>query len=565
MKKFSAFEYKRPDVETTKREFSILLKEFVQANTAQKQSVVMEKINELRNGIDSMSALCRIRHTVNTTDEFYDKENQFFDQSEPLFLELVFEYYKVLVASKFRKELQEKNGIQLFNIADSTIKSFSPEIIGEMQQENTLRSEYSKLVASAKILFEGEERNLSQLKAFFQSKQRAVRKSAYEAHSKFFSDNRAQFESIFDQLVKVRTQMAKKLGYENFTKLGYMRLNRSDYDAKMVANFRKQVEKEIVPLTISLVERQRKRLGLQSMKYYDEALQYLSGNAKPKGTPEWIIENGKKMYKELSSETDVFFTFMTDYELFDLLAKKGKASGGYCSFVGEYKAPFIFSNFNGTSADIDVLTHEAGHAFQMYCSANYEILEYRFPTYEACEIHSMSMEFFAYPWMNLFFGEDEAKYKFIHFTDALEFLPYGVAVDEFQHYVYANPDATSEERNTQWRAIEKKYLPFRDYEENRFLESGGFWYRQAHIFDVPFYYIDYTLASVCAYQFWVKMNENRGKAWEDYLRLCKAGGSKSFLGLVELANLKSPFEKGTVQSIIPQISKWLNEVDDSKF
>ncbi len=385
-----------------------------------------------------------------------------------------------------------------------------------------------------------------------------------EAKYGFFKEKEADLDRIYDELVKVRTKIAKKLGYKNFVELAYARMKRADYDAEMVKGFRKQVLENIVPEATALRERQRKRLGLDKLYFYDEALAFNSGNAIPKGNPEWIIENGAKMYSELSPETEEFFNFMVDNELMDLVNKKGKAGGGYCTYIADYRSPFIFSNFNGTSGDIDVLTHEAGHAFQVYSSRDYELPEYHFPTFEACEIHSMSMEFFTWPWMDLFFKEDTEKYKFNHLMSALTFIPYGVTVDEFQHEVYENPDMTPAERKAKWRKIEKKYLPHRDYDGNDYLERGGFWYQQGHIFGTPFYYIDYTLAQICSLQFWKKSRENRDAAWNDYLTLCKAGGSRSFLELVELANLISPFKDGCIHSVMGPIKEYLDSVEDSK-
>lgn len=562
MLKFKDYKYERPDMESLKENFSVLIKEFNDAESFEKQDEIMKKINELRSDFESMMELVMIRHTIDTTDEFYAQEQEFVDENMPHYEGVISEYNKALVESKYREQLEEKWGKQLFTLAEMKLKTFSPEIIEDLQQENKLISEYTKLSASAKIMFEGEERNLSQLGPFVQSKDRDMRKRAAEAVAKFFEDNESEFDRIYDELVKVRTRIAKKLGYDNFVELGYSRMLRSDYNSDMVANYRKQVLEYIVPVAGELKERQMNRLNLDELKFYDESLQFLTGNAIPKGDPDWILNNGKKMYKELSDETNEFFTFMVDHELLDLVSKKGKAGGGYCTYISKYKSPFIFSNFNGTSGDVDVLTHEAGHAFQAYRSRGYEVPEYGFPTYEACEIHSMSMEFFTWPWMKLFFEEDETKYKFAHLSGALTFIPYGVTVDEFQHFVYENPDATPEERKQAWREIEKKYLPHKDYGENDFLNRGGFWFRQSHIFQMPFYYIDYTLAQVCAFQFWVKANENREKAWSDYLTLCNAGGSLSFLGLVELANLKNPFEDGCIKSVIPSIKDWLDNVDD---
>ncbi|MBW9157863.1 M3 family oligoendopeptidase [Clostridium tagluense] len=562
--KFTEMQYKRPDMKELVVNFTQLLTEFNTCASFDDANSIMVKINDLRGDLESMEELVGIRHTIDTTDAFYEGEQDFIDENMPIYQGLVAKYYGALINSKFRPELEEKWGKQLFNMATLNIKTFSPEIIEDLQMENKLSSEYTKLIASAKIMFEGEERTLSQLTPFRLSTDRDMRKRANEAKYDFFSENETKLDEIYDGLVKVRTKIAKKLGYENFVQLGYDRMLRSDYNAEMVANYRKQVEEVIVPMATKLRERQCKRLDLAHLYYYDEGISFKSGNAKPHGNPGWIVNNGKKMYEELSKETGEFFNFMINNELMNLESKKGKAGGGYCTFIGKYKSPFIFSNFNGTSGDVDVLTHEAGHAFQAYCSRNYAVPEYNFPTNEAAEIHSMSMEFLTWPWMNLFFEEEELKYKFNHLSEALLFLPYGVTVDEFQHFVYNNPEASPTERKLAWREIEKKYLPHRDYAGNDYLERGGFWYQQGHIFGSPFYYIDYTLAQVCAFQFFKKANDNRENAMADYMNLCAAGGSKSFLGLVELANLKSPFDDGCIKSVINDIKIWLDSVDDIK-
>ncbi|WP_262430615.1 M3 family oligoendopeptidase [Paratissierella segnis] len=564
MIRFSDYKYERPDIEKISKEFDNLLEKFENAKDVETQNEVIRQINKLRNTIDTMGTLVNIRHSINTEDEFYKKEQDFIDENEPNFQNLVFKYYKVLVNSRFRKELEGKWGSQVFNLAELQLKSFSEEIIDDLVNENRLTTEYDNLIASAKIEFEGETRNLSQMFPFIESKDRDVRKKAYEAYTNFFEENESEFDRIYDELVKVRDKMAKKLGYKNYVQFGYDRLGRTDYDSKMVANYRKQVYESLVPVVVELMDRQRKRLGLDELRYYDEPLWYLTGNATPKGSPEWILDNGKKMYKELSKETDQFFKFMVERELLDLVSKRGKMSGGYCTIIPDYNSPFIFSNFNGTSGDVGVLTHEAGHAFQSFMSMDYELPEYKFPTYEACEIHSMSMEFITWPWMELFFEDDVEKYKFSHLSDAINFIPYGTTVDEFQHFIYENPEATPEMRKSKWREIEKKYLPFRDYEDNDFLNRGGYWFKQGHIFQTPFYYIDYTLAQVCAFQFWIKDRENHEKAWEDYMRLCKAGGSLPFLELVKLGNLENPFVDGTISKVVKPLKEYLDSVDDSK-
>ncbi|BBH20074.1 oligoendopeptidase F [Paenibacillus baekrokdamisoli] len=561
--KFSEYLYERPDVKVFEQNFKQLLALFTSASSYEEQDIAMSDINKLRSEFDTLQQIASIRHSINTNDEFYKAEQDYFDSVGPVVQEYITDYYHALVNSKFRVELEDKWGRQLFQLAELSLKTFSPEIIEDLQQENKLQTEYSQLIASAKILFDGEERTLSQLTPYAQSTDRETRRLAEEAKSSFMAENEEKFDRIYDDLVKVRTKIAKKLGYDNFVELGYARMSRTDYNAEMVISFRNQVLEHIVPVATKLKERQSKRIGLDELLYYDESFSFKSGNAKPKGDPEWIVKNGEKMYAELSPETNEFFTFMQDNELMDLNSKKGKQGGGYCTYISDYGAPYIFSNFNGTSGDIDVLTHEAGHAFQVYESRSFQVPEYSFPTYEACEIHSMSMEFFTWPWMNLFFEEDADKYKFAHLAGSLIFIPYGVTVDEFQHYVYENPDATLADRKKAWRDIERKYLPHRNYADNEYLEQGSFWHKQGHIFSSPFYYIDYTLAQLCAFQFWKKMHEDRSAAWTEYLNLCRQGGSLSFTELAKVAGLISPFEDGCVTSVIGSIERWLDNVDDS--
>ncbi|MBH5319617.1 M3 family oligoendopeptidase [Paenibacillus sp. GSMTC-2017] len=561
--KFNEYPYERPDLSAFEQKFKEQLAKFTSASSFEEQDIAMTAINKLRSEFDTMQQIVYIRHSVDTNDEFYRAEQDFFDEKGPVAQEYITDYFRALVNSTFRAELENKWSRQLFQLAELSLKTFSPEIIEDLQQENKLTSEYTKLIASAKIQFEGEERTLSQLGPFLQSTDRDMRKRASEASSGFMAENEATFDRIYDDLVKTRTKMAKKLGFNNYVELGYARMNRTDYNAEMVANFRNQVLEHIVPVASKLKKRQQNRIGVEQLFHYDEQLSFLTGNATPKGDPDWIVANGAKMYAELSPETDEFFTFMQNNGLMDLVAKKGKQSGGYCTYISEHGAPYIFSNFNGTSGDIDVLTHEAGHAFQVYESRGFNVPEYNWPTYEACEIHSMSMEFFTWKWMDLFFEEDADKYRFNHLASGLNFIPYGVTVDEFQHFIYENPDATPAERKQAWLEIEKKYLPHRNYGDNEYLAQGGFWHKQGHIFNSPFYYIDYTLAQICAFQFWKKMHEDHSAAWIDYVKLCRLGGSLSFTELVSAVDLISPFQDGCVTSVIGSIDGWLDSVDDT--
>ncbi|PPA72239.1 M3 family oligoendopeptidase [Jeotgalibacillus proteolyticus] len=562
MKTFEHYTYNRPIFKEEKERFNSLLDNFKHAATVEEQTEAINEINKFRNHISTQFNLAYIRASIDTNDEYYQKERDYFDEVEPQLTELVNEYYKALLQSPWRSELEKKWGKQLFGLADKSIKASSPEVISLLQKENKLTSEYSKLVASAEVEFNGEKLTLAQLYPYSESTDRDIRKKATFANYDFFKGHEEKFDNLYDQLVKVRHEIAVSLGYKNFVELGYVRMHRLDYDAKMVKNFRDQVRDFIVPLAAKLRKRQAERIGVEDLMFWDEPLSFLTGNAIPKGSPEWIIDNGRTMYEELSPETHEFFSYMTDRKLMDLEAKKGKEAGGYCTFIEDYQSPFIFSNFNGTSGDIDVLTHEAGHAFQVFSSRHIEVPEYLWPTHEGAEIHSMSMEFFTWPWMEKFFEEQTEKYKFAHLSSGILFLPYGVAVDEFQHVIYENPQMTPAERKSAWKKIEEIYLPHRKYGGHSYLEAGGVWQRQGHIYEVPFYYIDYTLAQICAFQFWKRSREDFQKAWDDYLHLCKVGGSKSFTELVKEANLISPFEDGCVEFVIGSIEEWLNSVED---
>lgn len=566
MIKFKDYKYERPDFEAMEEDFKNLLEKFRKASSLEEQLSLIEDINKLRNNYYSMYSLVFIRYSINTKDSFYQEENSFLDENMPRYEKMRSDFYRELVQSKYRQGLEEKLGSQLFDLAQLQLESFSEEIMEDLVRENKLSSEYDRLIASADIEFQGSKRNLSQLLPFLQSEDRQLRKEAWNKYFGFFAENQDEFDRIYDQLVRVRHEMALKLGYENYVDFGYKRMGRTDYNAAMVKNYRRQVLEDLVPFVGEILERKRERLGLKDLKHYDEYLEYLTGNPVPKGDANWILENGRKMYSSLSKETGEFFDFMLERELLDLVSSEGKMAGGYCTIIPDYNSPFIFSNFNGTSDDIDVLTHEAGHAFQVYMTLeNYNFEEYSFPTKEACEIHSMSMEFLTWPWMELFFEEDLDKYKFSHLSEAISFIPYGVAVDEFQHFVYENPNISPEERRRAWRDIEEKYLPFRDYDGNDFLNKGGFWFKQGHIFSSPFYYIDYTLAQVCAFQFLLRSLKDRTTAWEDYLRICRVGGSISFLEIVKLASLNNPFEDGSIKSITKDLRKILDSFDDKSF
>ena len=560
--KFAEFEYKRLSFEEMKETIEKYISILSSCNDPKEFMKAFNEINEYRGHIQTMGTICSIRHTINTADEFYDKENEYWDNTMPLLQEYEVALAKLLLDCPFKDELDIPK--TYFLLAENSLKSFSPEIIEDLQEENRLSTEYGKLKSSAKIEFDGEIYNLASIAPKTMDADRDVRRRATLAANKFYEDNEEKFDEIYDKLVKVRDKIAKKLGYPNFTPLGYIRMNRLDYNEKMVENYRRQVIEDIVPITLDLLKRQAARIGVDELKTWDYNYKFKTGNPTPQGTLDDLVKAALKMYTEMSPETAEFFKMMVDQELFDLPTRPNKEMGGYCTGIYDYKVPFIFSNCNGTAGDVDVLTHEAGHSFQAYCTfKNVKVPDLCFPTMESAEIHSMSMEFFAHPWTELFFGKDTTKYHYDHVAEALLFLPYGCLVDHFQHEVYNHPEMTPAERKATWRRLEKIYKPGLEYDEIPVLERGGYFYRQGHIFQSPFYYIDYTLAQVCALQFYTRSLNKDPEAWNDYVRICGLGGTKTFTEIVKDANLKVPFEDGCLKEVAAKMKEVLNSIDDS--
>ena len=560
---FQEYAYQHMDALSLQKQLSELAEQIQQAKTIEQVQDCIKKVDTIRRFVATQVSLVEIRHTVDTKDAYYTKEQEYLDTVLP---ELEKDYEKInraLLESSFLEELKHRLPETFFLQKEMDLKAFDPIIIEDMQEENRLMTKYQALIASAEIPFDGEIYNLSSLEVKTNSSDRQVRKRALQAYWNWFEQHEEEVAQIFDQMIKVRTRMAQKLGYDNFIALGYARMHRYDYDQEDVAKYRRQVLKDVVPLCSALYKRQQKRLGYDTLHAWDEKVEFLQGNPTPKYDRAELVKRAQKMYHELSKETGVFFDFMVEHDLLDLDSKPGKAAGGYCTFMPDYKSPFIFANFNQTQHDAEVLTHEAGHAYQIYESRDIYPSDCVWPTYESCEIHSMSMEFFTHPWMQSFFEEDVNRYYYSHMAGSLKFLPYGVLVDHFQHEVYTHPEMSHKERMDTWRRLEKEYLPHKNYEEVEILERG-WWMRQAHIFMSPFYYIDYTLAQVCAMQFWARMENKDPKAFEDYQHICKIGGTLPFRKIVKEAGLIVPFEEGCLEQVTGSVSQWLDEISEEE-
>lgn len=554
--KFKDMPYERIDFAKAKAELSEIMEKSKAAKSGEEQFEVHKMFYRLNDKIQTQVTLCSIRHTIDTTDEFYEKEQNYYDEQIPEYSNLCVEYQKILFHSPYREVLEKKIGQVAFKNMEIAMKSVSEEIIPLMQEENTLVTEYEKLLASAKISWGEETLNLSLLTPYLKHKDAKIRREAQEKQNEFFLSIQDKLDELYDKLVKNRTLQAKKLGFETYTPLGYLRMQRNCYGREEIENLRRQVKEVWVPFAESIFEKRKERLGLSKLSYTDEVVYSPKGNPQPEGTPEEILQAGQQMYEELSPETKEFFDFMMDNELLDVFGRKTKAVGGYMTYIPDYKSPFIFANFNGTSGDVDVMTHECGHAFQGYLAAEDPIREHADIGMETAEIHSMSMEFFTEPWYPLFFGKETAQeYTDMHLEDAVIFVPYGCMVDEFQHIIYDNPNLTPKERKQVWKDLERDYKPHLFYDGLEFFENGCFWQKQHHIYSFPLYYIDYVIAQLCAFEYKIWMDKDRKAAWQSYLKLCRMSAAKFHTELLEEAGLETPFKNGVLAKIVENLKK----------
>ena len=565
--KFPQMPYKRPDIESMLAELKSLEAQLRGAADFAEADRAFLALDELSGHAQTLISIAQVRQQIDTNDAFYDAEVKFLDEQTPVLTEGLQAATKALFDSPFRADFAAKYGDLLIKNIEIELKTFSPAIVPELQEENRLSTEYDKLLASAQIPFEFEGKGgtytLSQLTPFKEDKHDAKRRGAWLAEGGFYAEHGETLDRQYSELVALRHKIAQKLGYENFVELGYYRMCRNAYTRQDVDRFRDAIVKHIVPVASRLYRQQVERTGLPyPLSFADAALTFRSGNARPFGTPEQILAHGKKFYHELSPRTAEFIDFMLDNELLDGLSRKGKSGGGFCTGFPDYKSPFIFANFNGTAGDVEVITHEAGHAFAAYAARDIVPLPNQAPTYESCEIHSMAMEFFAWPWAEGFFGADTAKFKYGHLAGALTFLPYGTMVDHFQHIVYDHPELTPAQRHAEWRKLLGVYMPWLRLDDGApFYGEGKGWQRQKHIYQLPFYYIDYCLAQTVALQFWALMQQDVPEAWRRYDALVSLAGTRTFTALVESANLDTPFGNGALRTVAEAAMQWLDQAD----
>lgn len=556
MIKISQIKYVRPNKDEILEKLGDFKQRFEKAASVEEFYAVHDEYKAFSDEFGTNWRIAFIRFSQDTRNESYVAEQDYLDEIGPEISVAEAEVSRCYLTSKFRHELEKRFPKVMFVNMQMSVDAHDPRIVSERVEENKLTTEYTKLMSNIVIDFNGEKLPMSGIRKYFTSDDRELRKAAYMKFGQAIENNKEKLDEIYDKLVKVRTAMGKKMGYENFSPLGYLQMQRNCYTKEDIARFRANVLKYMVPLASKIRNKVAKNLGWEKQYIYDYDV-FTQEEPKPIGTPEQIFANASKMYNEMSPETGKLFDTMVECECFDVMSREGKWGGGYCDGLPAYKLPFILSNWNGSAGDIDVLTHEFGHALEFYKSFSIESEFLSSVSMETAEVHSMSMEFLAYPWLQLFFGNKTEEYKFYHIGGAVTFIPYGTIVDYFQQTCYDNPDMTPAERNAFYNKIEKQFLPYMTTEGIPALQDGRRWQRQAHIFESPFYYIDYCFAQFTALQFLALSQQDYKATFEKYIKFLNFGGTKTFVELLAECGLKSPFEEESFKLVVQSCEKIL--------
>ncbi len=556
---FRDYEYRRPDTDAVVASYGELAQKVAAAADYAAVRECVERHEKLFGAFYTQRTLAEIRHTVDTRDKFYDDENKFFADESPRVEQAQSVFALALLASPFLPQLKKDYPAVVFDKLAMKTKTISAAVVPLLGREAQLQLDYQRLQASAQLDFMGKKLTIAQLGIYKTDPDTAVRRAAFAAEGSFYMQHKDEFDGIYADMVTLRTEIAKELGFDSFKKLGYLRMQRLDYDEKMIDTFRANVRKYLVPLIVELKKQQAQRIGADHIKYQDDAVLFKQGNPRPVGNYDDTYAAGVALYRKMNAETREFIDFMDSSELFDLIATPGKAAGGYCTYLPDYRAPFIFSNFNGTAGDVEVFTHEGGHAFAAFTAAKQcNMLEAMETSMENAEVHSMSMEFMAWPELESFYGERTADAKLAHLLSALYFIPYGCIVDEYQHIVYAHPEYTPEQRNEAWMGLEKQYRPYIDFDNIPFYGDGRGWQRQLHIYLDPFYYIDYCLAQTVALGVFARIQNNGfDDAWSHYYEFVKLAGTDAFLANIKKSGLDDPFDENSIKLICDTVRGYL--------
>lgn len=561
---FKDLVYECPDFDALSKEIENITTKVKNATSYAEIRESIFEIETMKEDISMAYNLAFIRNFQDPTDEYYVNEVQ--KVSEGVTLADFNGLNRALLESPFAKDIDNEYGEAYLDKVriDLKVHGKGKEL---MVEEQMLIAKYQQLKATLKYEFDGKELSEAELKKYYDSTDREVRRNAKTVFYKVHLEHRDEFEDILNKLIKVRIEIAKANEFDSY--LDYMNLEkgRKGYGEKELNAFCEEVKKDLVPFYSVLYKAQAKRIGVPKLASYDYNIVFPDGNPEPAGDSTYLLNAAKEMYHDLSKESGEFIDFMLKHELIDVEASSKKiANMGFCTHIEKYKIPFVFGNCNRTLWDVVVLTHEVGHAFQGYLSMKKQkLIDYYDGGNDIAEVPSKTMEQFAYPYAEKFFGKDADKFRFLHLFEALIEIGSYSSLNEFENYLYSNSEASTKERALEYNRIKKLYDPELDNSEfTEYIEAGCDLYGNMAIYMFPKYVISYALSAMGAMEFKKKMIEDKESGWNDYMALCEAGGSLSYPELLKVANISMPYKEGAVVGATAYAKKVLQDYIDNE-
>ncbi len=553
MTTFNEYPYKRIDFDDLSKRFIYHTNKLAKAGSFSSAYYELVETDYLQKVFITYAGISEVGYTNNSYDELYAEEEKFFNKIKPRFDLLVQKRDDVLLGSPFKEEFKKLIGEEFFASASLKKRTVSESVLELMEADNKLSQEYSDIRSRLSIKDDGQVLTMPEINKKTQSEDRNVRKKYDTLLQKMMMKASKDYDRIYHEMVKIRTKIAEKTGFESYTDYCFHKHGRTSYGRKELEIFADNVEKYIVPVALRMFEEQEKRLG-HEIKNYDESTLFTDRKVRIKKDP---LESFTKIFSKLSPETKVFFDELMEKEFFNIELRKGKTNGAYSLYIPLCNMPYIFQTYNETEGAVQTFAHECGHGLHAYMHRGDVIHGVSIETADISETHSMSMEYFVWQDIEEIITENVEVYKYRQLRDSLAFIPYGTAVDMFQTRVYDNPDMTPDERRKLWQELEKRFLPWKNYEKDLFYWQGRRWQNQMHVMKWPFYYIDYVLAQVCALQYFLLNEEDHEKAWNSYIKFIKDSGKYSFVDSIKKAGLSSPFDDNLLEEISEKIDAYI--------
>lgn len=512
--------------------------------------------SELSAALDEESSKRYIAMTCHTDNAQAEKAYlHFVEKIEPQLKPRQFALEQIYVRRRDEFHDSEKSSNGRYFVFDRDIKNhielFRPESIPLETEEAKLSQQYQKLSGSLTVIFRGQERTLVQMGRYLEETDRALRKEAWELVANRRLQEAEKFEEIFDKQLKLRQQIAKNTGFNNYRDYAFRRLGRFDYTPEDCAKFHEAVEKEIMPAIRELQADRRKKLGVESLRPWDLAVDALNRPPlKPFEQVDQMVSRTQSIFNHLDGELAGGFQQMQNLRLLDLANRKGKAPGGYQSTLAEARVPFIFMNAVGLQRDVETILHEAGHAFHALATRDEDLYAYRSAPIEFCEVASMSMELLGNQFLEEFYSANDAnRARRTHLEGIIGIFPWIATVDAFQHWIYTHPGHTRAARAVAWLELMDRFggdVDWSGYDKSR----AYLWHRQLHIFIHPFYYIEYGIAQLGALQVWANSKRDKAKALNDYKSSLALGGSRPLPELFQAAGSPFDFSAKTIKPLV---------------